>query len=68
VAQKTYGYAAGSLAFTPQLITALDFVDTSIGNVVTTFKAKGIFDDTLVVVASKHRQSPIDPTKYGKIS
>jgi hypothetical protein len=68
VAQKTYGYVAGSLAFTPQLITTLDFVDTSIGRVVTALKAKGIFDDTLIVVASKHGQSPIDPTKYGKIS
>jgi hypothetical protein len=28
----------------------------------------GIFDDTLVVVVSKQGQSPIDPTKYGKIS
>jgi hypothetical protein len=68
VAQKTYGYVGGSLAFTPQLTTALDFVDIFIRKAVTALKAKGIFDDTLVVVASKHGQSPIDPTNYGKIS
>lgn len=68
VAQKTYGYVAGTLAFTPQLITALDFVDASLGKVVAALKAKGVYDETLITIASKHGQSPIDPTKYGKIS
>ncbi len=67
VAQKSYGYIAGSLDFTPELITALDFVDSSIGKVVAGLKAKGIFDDTLIIVASKHGQAPIDPKLYGKI-
>jgi predicted AlkP superfamily pyrophosphatase or phosphodiesterase len=68
VAQKSYGYVAGTLAFTPELIVALDFVDTSLGKVVSALKGKGIFDDTLIIVASKHGQAPIDPTKYGKIN
>jgi predicted AlkP superfamily pyrophosphatase or phosphodiesterase len=68
VAQKTYGYIAGSLAFTPQLITALDFVDNSLGKIVAALKAKNIYDDTLIIVASKHGQAAIDPRKYAKIS
>ena len=68
VAQKSFGYFAGSLAFTPELVTAFQFVDDSIGKVVSALKAKGIFDDTLIMIASKHGQAPIDPTKYGKIS
>ncbi|KAF8858205.1 type I phosphodiesterase/nucleotide pyrophosphatase [Acephala macrosclerotiorum] len=67
VAEKSYGYVAGSLDFTPELLRALDFVDTSLGKVVTALKAKGIYDDTLIIVASKHGQAPIDPTKYGKV-
>ena len=68
VAQKSYGYVAGSLTFTPELVTAFEFVDTSIGKVVAALKAKGVFDDTLIMVASKHGQAPIDPTLYGKVS
>jgi len=62
VATKTYGYVAGSLAFTPQLITAFDFVDAFPCKVVAALKAKGIYDDTLITVASKHGQAPIDPS------
>jgi predicted AlkP superfamily pyrophosphatase or phosphodiesterase len=68
VAQKTYGYVPGSLAFTPNLLKALDFVDSSLGKIVAALKAKGIYDETLITIASKHGQAPIDPTKYGKIN
>lgn len=30
-------------------------------------KANKLYDDTLIIVASKHGQAPIDPTKYEKI-
>lgn len=68
VGQKSYGYLAGSLEFTPELLGAFDFVDSSIGKVVAALKAKGVYDDTLIMVASKHGQAPIDPKLYGKIS
>ena len=67
VAQKIYGYAAGSLDFTPEVLKAIDFVDSSLGKVVSALKAKGILDDTLLVVASKHGQAPINPKLYGKV-
>lgn len=67
VAQKTSGYVAKTLDFTPQLIKALDFVDGALGQVVAALKAKGVYHETLITVASKHGQSPIDPAKYAKI-
>ncbi|KAH7416639.1 type I phosphodiesterase/nucleotide pyrophosphatase [Cadophora sp. MPI-SDFR-AT-0126] len=67
VGQKVYGYVKGTLAFTPQLLKAYDFVDASLGQVVAALKAKSILEDTLIIVASKHGQAPIDPTLYGKV-
>ncbi|KAH0542755.1 hypothetical protein FGG08_002894 [Glutinoglossum americanum] len=68
VGQKTVGYvAASNFPFTPDLLRAIDFVDSSLGKVVAALKAKNIYDDTLIIIASKHGQAPIDPTKYGKI-
>jgi arylsulfatase A-like enzyme len=42
-------------------------VDASLGKVVAKLIEKKIYDKTLIVVASKHGQTPIDPTKYMKI-
>jgi arylsulfatase A-like enzyme len=68
VAQKSYGYQAGSLAFTPELFTALTFVDDSLGSIVAELEKKCILDDTLIFVCSKHGQAPINPKLYRKIS
>lgn len=68
VAQKTVGYEKGSLAFSPALLGAIDAVDKSLGQVVSALKAKSLLDDTLIIVASKHGQAPIDPSKYSKIN
>jgi len=67
VAQKIYGYVPGTLDITPEVLVAMDFVDTSLGQVVSALKTKGIYDDTLIIVASKHGQCPIDPKLYGKV-
>ena len=67
VGQKTSGYKAGSLDFTDELLKTMEFVDASLGLIVQKLKAKGIYDDTLIIIASKHGQAPIDPTKYGKV-
>ena len=69
VAQKTKGYLPGDgNPFTPDLLKAIDFVDSSLGKVVNKMKAKSIYGETLIIVASKHGQAPIDPTKYRKIA
>jgi predicted AlkP superfamily pyrophosphatase or phosphodiesterase len=68
VAQKTVGYQnAPGFPFTAPLVQALDFVDSSLGKVVAKLKANNLYDDTLIIVASKHGQNPIDPSKYKKI-
>ena len=57
----------GTLDITPEVLVAMDFVDTSLGQVVSALKTKGLYDDTLIIVASKHGQAPIDPKLYGKV-
>lgn len=68
VAQKTKGYVNNTLAFTPELLRALDFVEASLGKVVSGLMSKGVYDDTLIVVASKHGQAPIDPKLFRKVN
>jgi hypothetical protein len=41
----------------------LDFVDQSLGRIVAELKKQNIFDSTLIIIAAKHGQSPIDITK-----
>ncbi|KAK7178482.1 type I phosphodiesterase/nucleotide pyrophosphatase [Paraphaeosphaeria sporulosa] len=68
VAQKTHGYVNGTLAFTDALKQAMTFVDASLGALVEKLKAKDIYDQTLIVIASKHGQAPIDPAKFKDIN
>jgi len=67
VAQKTAGYVNGSLDFTPDLLRAIDFVDESLKQVVDKLIKKKLYEDTLILICSKHGQSPINPRLYGKI-
>lgn len=67
VGQKTAGYVKGSLDFTSGLETAVQFVDNSLGAVINKLKAKNIYDETLMIVCSKHGQSPIDPTLFKEV-
>ena len=47
----------------PGLASELDFVDRSLGSMVAELKSQGLFDSTLIIVAAKHGQSPIDLSK-----
>ena len=62
VGQKTVGYADAKGTPTPDLAAALKHTDASIGRMVAELAAKGLADDTLVIVTAKHGQSPIDPS------
>lgn len=68
VAQKavTGGYNA-DLSFSASLLKAIDFVDASLGELVAKLKAKGVYDDTLIIVASKHGQAPINPALFNEV-
>jgi hypothetical protein len=46
----------------------LDFIDQSIGKFVAELKKEGIYDSTLIIIAAKHGQSPIDGSKRTGIS
>jgi hypothetical protein len=47
----------------PGLAEELTFVDASLGSMVAELKREGHFDSTLIIVAAKHGQSPIDLSK-----
>ena len=41
----------------------LDFVDQSLGRIVSELKKQGLYDSTLIIICAKHGQSPIDLSK-----
>ena len=57
--------AAGTPA--PSMLTEIEFVDDSIGEMVNEIKDHGLWESTLIIITAKHGQSPIDPTRYNPI-
>lgn len=45
------------------LVGQIDFVDRSLGEMVQELKRQHLFDSTLIIIAAKHGQSPVDGTK-----
>jgi Type I phosphodiesterase / nucleotide pyrophosphatase len=41
----------------------LDFVDRSLGRIVSELKKQGLYDSTLIIICAKHGQSPMDLSK-----
>jgi Type I phosphodiesterase / nucleotide pyrophosphatase len=46
------------------LLGEMKFVDASIGEMISRLKRAGLFDSTLIIVTSKHGQSPVDPARF----
>jgi hypothetical protein len=46
------------------LLSEMEFVDDSIGEMVSELRDHGLDRDTLIVITAKHGQSPIDPNLY----
>jgi len=65
VGQKLKGNGYTDVLGTPSagLAGQLDFVDQSLGMFVAELKKQGIYHSTLIIIAAKHGQSPIDVTK-----
>jgi hypothetical protein len=61
-----YTDAAGTPA--PDMKNEIVFVDSAIGQMVATLKARGLLQTTLIVITAKHGQSPIDPNRFTPIS
>jgi hypothetical protein len=58
------GYLDAQGAPSPSLLSAIEFVDLSIGDMIQALKNTGAFDSTLIILTAKHGQSPIDSTRY----
>jgi hypothetical protein len=50
------------------LVGAIQFVDGAIGQMISTLKADGLYNSTLIIITAKHGQSPIDSSRYLGIS
>ena len=60
----TGGYLDAAGTPTSLLRGEIQFIDASIGEMVTALKDNGHLQDTLIVITSKHGQSPIDPHRF----
>jgi hypothetical protein len=60
----TGGYKDASGVPSDELLKQIEFVDSSVGEIVNALKDAGIFDETLIIVTAKHGDSPIDPSRY----
>ena len=58
------GYLDASGTPTVSLLSEIQFVDDSIGEMIKGLKEHGIYDSTLIIITAKHGQSPIDPNLY----
>jgi arylsulfatase A-like enzyme len=53
---------------TAVLVGEIEFVDASIGKMVSALKKSGAYDSTLIVITAKHGQSPVDSPRYTGIT
>jgi len=58
------GYKNAAAVPSDELLKEIEFVDASIGDIVSALKERGIYDGTLIIVTAKHGESPIDPSSY----
>ena len=58
------GYKNAAATPSDALLSEIQFVDASIGDIVNALKQRGIYDDTLLIITAKHGASPIDTSLY----
>ena len=61
------GYLADGATPGPVLTNALDFVDQSLGSMVSALKGQGLYNNTAIIVSAKHGQSPMNPAALNRI-
>ncbi len=61
------GYTDAPGTPTDQMRAEIEFVDASIGKMVSALKAQGLLDSTLIIVTAKHGQSPVDPKRFHEL-
>jgi Type I phosphodiesterase / nucleotide pyrophosphatase len=60
----TGGYLNAAALPTAELLSEIEFVDSSIGEIIHALKHAGIYDNTLIIITAKHGMSPIDPSLF----
>lgn len=60
----TGGYLDAIGTPTAELLGEIQFVDASIGEMITELKNRDLYESTLVIISAKHGQSPIDPQRF----
>jgi len=63
----TGGYLDAAGTPSAELLGEFQFIDASIGEMVTALKNTGNFENTLIVITAKHGQAPIDPNRFTPI-
>ena len=58
------GYLDAAGTPSESLLGEIEYVDDSIGQMVEELKHRGLLESTLIVITSKHGQSPIDPNLF----
>jgi hypothetical protein len=58
------GYENAAAVPSPELLTEIEFVDASIGDIVNALKDAGLYESTMIIITAKHGESPIDPQLY----
>jgi Type I phosphodiesterase / nucleotide pyrophosphatase len=58
------GYQNAAALPSAELLKEIEFVDSSIGEIVNALKDAGLYEHTLLIITAKHGESPIDPTRY----
>jgi arylsulfatase A-like enzyme len=61
------GYLDAAATPSPELASALGFVDASLGKMVAALRSQGLLTSTLIIVTAKHGQSPINSKLLVKI-
>ena len=62
------GYLADGATPGPVLTNALDFVDRSLGQMVSALKSRGLFKSTAIIVSAKHGQSPMNLAALNRLN
>jgi hypothetical protein len=61
------GYTDAAGTPTAPMLSEIEFVDASIGQMVTELKEQNLLESTLIVVTAKHGQSPMDTHKFQEL-
>ncbi|MCU1274431.1 MAG: type phosphodiesterase/nucleotide pyrophosphatase [Bryobacterales bacterium] len=61
------GYTDAAGTPTSEMLGEIQFVDASIGQMVSELRKQGLLDSTLVIITAKHGQSPVDTNRFTKI-